>query len=74
MAAGLNGHCPVEVPDAEIKRREAVLAAFNSSRSFNMDPGKANERWREIYARLLPRSLASASPDAIVDEYLGTAS
>ena len=39
-----------------------------------MDPGKANERWREIYARLLPRSLASASPDAIVDEYLGTAS
>ena len=73
VAAGLNENCPVEVPDAEIKRREAVFAAFNSSRSFNKDLGNANERWRETYARLLPRSLASASPAAIVDEYLGTA-
>ena len=66
----LNAQCPYSISCFEISRRERIRAAMDESRGINADVVSAQQRWDEIYVKLLPRRLASLTPSRIVDDYL----
>ncbi len=58
VEAVLNAACRVRLPPEQAERRTRILKALKGERSFNSDEDVAKERWRSLYAPLLPRRLA----------------
>ena len=66
----LNAGRPAVVPRQEVLRRREVQQTLDRARSFNDDTLVALQRWSDLYAGLLPRSLSRTTPADIVARYL----
>ena len=70
VSDALNDNCPHILPREEAFRRAAVRRALNERRSYNDDPGAAEERWRGLYLPLLPRRFAGLPAQDIVERWV----
>ena len=61
VEAVLNAACRVRLAPERAERRTRILEALKGERSFNSDREAAKERWRSLYAPLLPKRLAEFS-------------
>ncbi len=71
ISDALNGGCPRILPPEEAFRRAAIRRKLNEHRSYNDDPGAAEQRWRDLYLPLLPRRFAGLPAQDVVEDWIG---
>ena len=54
------------IPPAELARRAQVIQSRDGYRTYNNDLAVAQQRWKEVYAPLLPPRLARLSLEDIL--------
>ncbi len=69
LVAILQSRCPIRIPKSEQRRRVQVSTSLHPSRAINRDLAVAEQRWQEVYLRVLPRRFSRVTPGELIDSY-----